>query len=261
MTAEDRRRIGNATGFTYDSAEANSIYNAAQVRLSRRFRRGMSANAFYQFGKSIDNASSFGQGGGTVAQDDRNLRAERSLSTFDRRQTLNLSYMLSSSAGRRGAGGVTTGFFPALMKDWTMTGNATIRSGAPFTAQVLGNRSDQGGTGSVGSGRADSTGLDIASSTGFFNPLAFTVPPSVRFGNAGRNTIPGPGFFSMSMSVGRSLHLKETRRSMDISLQANNVFNSVNISRIGTTVNAANFGWALDAATMRSLTANLRLRF
>ena len=261
LTAEERRRIGNAVGFTFDSSNGSSIFHSGQLRVSRRFRSGMSANAFYTYGKSIDNASTIGGGGGTVAQDDHNLRAERALSSFDRRHNLNLSYMVSSSAGRRGAGGVTNGLRAALMKDWTLTGSVNIRSGSPFTAQVLGNRSDQGGTGSVGSGRADATGLNVSDSIGFFNPLAFTIPPSGRYGNAGRNTIHGPGFFSMNMSLGRTLHFKETRRSVDIRMEASNLLNSVNISRIGATVNASNYGWALDASSMRSLSANLRFRF
>ena len=77
--------IGNASGFNYESSDGNSIYHAATARLTRRFRRGFSANGSYTFGKSIDNTSTFGGSGNTVAQDDRNLHLERGLSSFDRR--------------------------------------------------------------------------------------------------------------------------------------------------------------------------------
>ncbi|HET8547365.1 MAG TPA: TonB-dependent receptor, partial [Bryobacteraceae bacterium] len=77
LTAEQRRRIGNAVGFTFASSEANSIFHAAQVRVTRRMRRGLMLNAFYTFGKSIDNASSIGGVGNVVAQNDSDLSAER----------------------------------------------------------------------------------------------------------------------------------------------------------------------------------------
>ena len=261
LTAEQRRLIGNATGFTFDSSEGNSIFHSGSARLTRRFRRGVSANAYYSFGKSIDNASTFGGGGVTVAQNDKDLSAERGISSFDLRHTFSLFYMFSTASGRGGGGSVTRQVQNAFWKDWTLTGGVTIRSGSPFTAQVLGNRSDQGGTGSVGSGRADATGLPLYTGTGFFNLAAFTIPPPGRFGNAGRNTIRGPVFFSMNMSFGRTFRFKDNRRSVDLRAEASNVLNSVNITRIGTVVNAVTYGLPLNAAPMRSVSLNLRMRF
>ena len=63
LTAEERRQIDNAVGFTFDSSEGNSIYHAVQLRVIRRLRRGLSSNIFYTFSKSIDNASSIGGAG------------------------------------------------------------------------------------------------------------------------------------------------------------------------------------------------------
>jgi hypothetical protein len=261
LTAEQRRQIGNATGFTFESSEGDSIYHAAQVRLSRRFRRGISANALYTFSKSIDNASTFGGGGAVVAQDDKNLRAERGLSSFDRRQTLSVFYVLSSPASGSSSRLVAHGLVGHLVKDWTMSGGITAQSGSPFTATVLGNLSDSGGTGSVGSGRADATGLPVSLSGSFFNPAAFMLPPPGRFGNAARNTIPGPGSFSLNLALGRSIHLDENRHSLELRMETTNTLNTVNISRIGTTVNASNYDLALAAGSMRTVQASLRFRF
>lgn len=259
LTSEERRLIANALAFTFDSSEANSIYHAMQARLTRRFRRGISFNASYNYGKSIDNASSFsgGGGGGIVAQNDRDLRAERGLSSFDRRHSLNLSYVFTTSNRRGGSGLVHS----APLRDWTLAGNTILRSGSNFTAQVLGNRSDQGGTGAVGSGRADATGLPIDSGSGFFNPLAFAIPGAGLFGNASRNTIRGPSAFTMGASLGRSIPFGDTRRSIELRMEADNVFNSVNISRIGTVVNAINYGFPLDTGRMRTMQVNIRFRF
>jgi len=259
LTAEDRRLIANASGFTYESSEGNSIYHAGQVRVMRRFRQGFSANALYTWGRSIDNASTLGGGGAVVAQNDRDLAAERGLSSFDRRHTLNLFWMFSTGFGRRGGGGPIASH--VLLRNWNWTGGITTRSGGPFTATVLGNRSDAGGTGAAGSSRADATGLPVTATEGYFNLLAFALPPAGQYGNAGRNTIPGPGSFSVNTSLGRTISLGETRRSLDIRAEANNVFNHVSISRIGTTVNSSNYGLATAAGNMRTVSLSLRMRF
>ena len=67
----------------------------------------------------------------------------------------------------------------------------TANSGTPLTALVLGNRSDAGGSGVVGSARADATGSAVNSGGGYFNTDAFALPAADQYGNAARNTIPG----------------------------------------------------------------------
>ncbi len=261
LTAEERRLIGNAVGFTFDTSDGNSIYHAGQFRLSRRFRRGLSGNLMYTFAKSIDDASTLGGGGAVVVQDENNLRAERGVSSFDRRHTLSLGYVLSSPSTGSSDTLTSRGWYGKFMKNWTLSGNISYQSGSPFTAQVLGNRSDSGGTGVVGSARADATGLPLELAGAFFNPAAFTLPPSGQYGNASRNTIRGPGSFVLNTAVGRSFRLDESRHSLELRMESNNALNIMNVTRIGTTVNASNYGLALSAGQMRTMQASLRLRF
>ncbi len=240
LTAEQRRLIANASGFVFESSQGNSIYHAAQLRIARRFSRGLSVNGLYTFGKSIDNSSTFGGAGNTVAQDANNLRAERGLSSFDRRHTLTSSFVV-------------------MLHDWSLNGSVSLMTGTPLTARVLGNLADSSGTGSVGSGRADSTGLPIAGGE-FFDLAAFAIPPSGRYGDAGRNTIPGSSSFSLNSSFGRSFSLGDRRR-LEFRLDATNVTNHVNIGGIGTVVNSNTYGIALAAGAMRTLQGTVRFRF
>ena len=260
LTSEQRRQIGNAVGFTYDSSEGNSIFHAAQLRVIRRFRRGLSANMLYTFSKSIDNASTIGGAGNIVAQDDRNLAAERGLSVFDQRHNFTLSGTANSPFGENAMWLRDKSLLSTALRDWNISTSFVARSGRPFTARVLGNAADAAGTGAVGSGRADATGVDLYTGAGFFNPLAFTLPPSGRYGNAGRNTITGPGFAGLSASIGRSFAIAERRR-VEFRVSADNVTNHVNYTSIATVVNASNYGLATAVSQMRSVTASLRLRF
>ena len=260
LTAEERRRIGNAVGFTWDSSEGNSIYHGGQVRLMRRMARGVSANLLYVYSKSIDNASTLGGGGAVVAQNDKDLRAERGRSSFDQRHSLSLFYVIGSPVRDGGTVLASSRWLNRLLRNWSLSGGLTASSGTPLTARVLGNLADTGGTGAVGSGRADATGLPIHSDTGFFNLAAFTVPRPGAFGNAGRNTIDGPTRLALNLSLARTIQFGE-RRMLEFRVESQNFTNHVSYTRLGTVVNAADYGLPTATAPMRRITAQLRLRF
>jgi hypothetical protein len=255
-----QRQIADALGFTFESSDGDSIYHALQARLQRRFSKGMALNALYTFSKSIDNASTIGGGTAVVAQNEMDLAAERGLSSFDRRHTLSVFYILTSPVSE--TSGLLRGsrWATRLLKDWTLSGGVTAQSGLPFTARVLGNLGNTAGTGVVGSGRANATGQPVDTGSGFFNLAAFTLPPSGQFGNAGRNTIPGPGQLSLNLSFGRAFQLDERRR-LEIRAESQNFTNSVSYTAIATVVNASNYGLATAAQPMRTITLTARLRF
>jgi hypothetical protein len=256
------RRISDAIGFTFDSSNGDSIYHAAQARVTRRLQHGMAVYATYTFSKSIDDASTIGGGGVTVVQNPNDFSAERGLSSFDHRHTLSLTYLLSSPVGKNTPIPLN-GWAGKLLEDWTLSGNVTAQSGSPFTARVLGNQSNTGGTGSVGSGRAEATGIALEALLPgqFFNPLAFTIPVAGTLGNSGRNTIEGPGTFSLNLSLARSFKLKDDQHRIEARVDATNFTNHPGVTGIGTVVNAANFGYATSMQAMRTLSATVRLRF
>lgn len=260
LNSEQRRRIPNAVGFTYDASDGNSILHSGQVRIVRRFQGGLSMNLLYTYAKSIDNASTFGGGIGTLVQDDTNLRAERGLSSFDVRQTLSSSYAVLSPFGGDGAPIKLNPKLAILTKDWNFQGTINASSARWVTARVLGNRADAGGTGSVGNSRANATGLPVRNTDGSLNPAAFSVPLAGQFGNAARNTIPLPAQLTLDLSVGRTF-LLDDRRSLEFRAESSNFANIVNITGIGSIVNASNFGVATGAAPMRTHNLMLRLRF
>lgn len=254
-------QIGRAVGFTFDSSVGDSIYHALQLRVNRRFSGGISMQAFYTFSKSIDNASTFGGAGATVAQNWLDLRAERGLSSFDRRHAFTWNWVYTSPFGTATSRVSGTSAAGRLLRDWQLSGGLTAETGTPLTARVLGNTARLAQTGGVGSGRAEATGESLASSVGFFNLDAFTAPPPGEFGNAGRNTIPGPGLISLNAAFGRSFQFGESRRRLELRLEANNVLNQVNYTNVNTVVGAINYGAPISASGTRTLSAVLRFRF
>jgi len=256
----ERNQLGDAVGFTYDEPVGNSIFNALQIRAVRRFNHGLSFNAFYQFAKSIDDSSTFGGAGNTVAQNWLDIAAERGLSSFDVRHELQTSFVWTSPVAAPGSRIAADSKVGRLLKDWQLSGAITLQTGNPLTARVLGNTQQLAQTGGIGSGRAEATGEPIESGTGFFNLDAFTTPPPGQYGDAGRNTIPGPGTFGLNLAFARSFTLSERRR-LEFRVESNNVLNHVNYTNLYTVVNAIDYGLPSAAGATRTLDAVVRFRF
>jgi hypothetical protein len=261
LTAENNLQIANAGIFTYEASWGNSIYHAGQFRLTRRFRRGLSTNFLYTFSKSIDDSSTFGGGVNTVAQNYLDISAERGLSSFDRRHVMTGNFTWTSPVDAARSGFLSKpAWLAQLLKDWTLMGALTLESGTPLTAQISGNQADVAGTGSVGSGRAEATGQPVENGSGFFNLNAFTNPPPGEFGDAGRNTIPGPWTFALNGSFRRTFTVGERKRIV-IGIDGTNLTNHVSYTGVNTVVGALNYGVATAAAGMRTLTASFRYNF
>lgn len=268
-SAQGNLSLHNAQQFTYETSGATSIYQGLQVILRRQFHNGFSMNAYYTFSKSIDDAASVGGSGtNTVAQNTFDLAAERGLSVFDVRHRLLINHTYEFPFGQRkrflSHGGPVAGVFG----DWRLSGVASIQSGTPLTASVRGNQSSGGGIGAYFSGRAEATGLPVSlpasqrSTLDYFNTAAFTLPPAGEFGNAGRNTIEGPGSINFNMALGRILTISETKGlRLDFRFEANNIFNHPNYAGVAAIVDATNYGRVTSVGGMRTLDFAMRLRF
>jgi hypothetical protein len=233
------------------------------VRLRRRMHNGISIGGTYVFSKSIDNASSIGSGAVVVAQNDLDLAAERGLSSFDQRHRLTADYVVELPFGTGKAYLNSPGPLSKIFGDWTWTGDFTIASGTPFTARVVGDIADVA-RGVNGTLRANYNGLPIQLSDPtvqeWFNTAAFTQPPLGSFGDAGRNTIIGPGSVVFDMALSKNIPLKDMM-GLEIRAEALNVFNHANFSAIDTTVNSPTFGQVISVGNMRRMQFSTRFRF
>jgi hypothetical protein len=260
-------------GFEYLASNGNSIRHALDLTLRRRLHSGLTASLQYRFSKSIDNDAALATGGYVmdnvsgfsasapslaVAQNWLNLRAERSLSSFDQRNVLNATAQYTTGMGTSG-GTLLSGWKGALFKEWTFVTTIAAGSGMPETPIYL---TTVQGTGFTGSVRADYTGAPVYSAPAglFLNPSAYTAPLPGQWGNAGRNSITGPSQFSLNASLGRTFRLKD-RFNLDLRFDSTNALNHVAYMAWNTTVNNAQFGLPVAANTMRAVETTLRLRF
>ena len=82
----------------------------------------------------------------------------------------------------------------------------------------------------------------------WFNPLAFGAPAPYTFGNAGRNTVYGPGMQTLDFAVARTVTVTETDR-FQLRLEAFNSLNKVNLGTPNRFVNTAQFGTITESST------------
>jgi hypothetical protein len=242
------------SGYTYETSNGNNTYNSVIFQLQRRFRSGFSGNINYVFSKAIDDSAQIAS---VVAQNWLDLDAERARSSGIRTQTVSIQSQYSTGVGTRG-GTLLKGWKGTLVKDWTVSTNITIGSGLPLTATVPATVK---GTGVSGSERPNLTGVSIYGAPGVnLNPAAFIAPAAGTWGSLGRNTLIGPGQFSLNGQASRTIRIGE-RRSADLQFQANNLLNHVTFPTWNTTVGSTQFGLPTVANGMRVIQATLRFRF
>jgi len=246
------------SNFVYEVSGGNSNLQAISGQLQRRFRSGISANAVYTLAHSIDNGMAGGRGAaGLLAQDWMNLDLERGNSNLVRRQTLSLNWQYSTGVGTRG-GTLVNGWKGQLIKNWTVTGNMTIASGAFLSPNVT-NLFDSGSSINA-TYRADVVPGEPLYIGGHPNPAAFSKPPNGQWGDAGRDILEGPMTFGLNAQFGRIFRFDE-RRSMDVRFDATNILNHVNYGSFITNVGTTQFGYFTNPNQMRQFSVVVRFRF
>ena len=247
------------SGFLIETSNGNSSREQGQLQVRRRLRNGITASAMYTFSKSIDDAGLGGGTGGLVAQNWLDLAAERGLSTFDQRHLLNLTAQYSSGVGI-GGGTLLGGWRGAMMKDWTVTTAINVGSGLPLSPSCI--RCFLTGSTNTGTVRPEYTGLDLyAAQPGMYlNSLAYITPLAGQWGNAGRDSITGPGQFSLNASMARTFRIND-RFNTDLRFDSTNALNHIVFGAWNTQFGSSQFGFPVNPNNMRAVKVTLRLRF
>jgi hypothetical protein len=211
-------------------------------------RNNMSFQLSYTYTKSIDDS--------VTALNPLDIQAERANSSGVRRNQVSFTLLLESPVDQRKGFLANKGFLTKALKNWTLQTPVSWGSGLPLTATVVG---DIAGIGTTATERAQATGLPVTSGPGFFNTAAFAIPLAGTFGNAGRNTIPGPDSFSMNANMSRTFQLKE-RKSLEIQINSTNILNHPVPTSFGTQVGTSTYGILTGVNGMRTVQGTIRFR-
>ena len=268
-------------GFVYRTSFGNSSREAGHLQLRRRLRSGLAATIDYTYAKALDDDAQVGAQGHTptdnsstgpssifeptapalpaaIAQNWLNLKSERGLSNFDQRHLVKAQVQYTTGMG---LGGETllSGWRGTLFKEWTGITQISAGSGLPQTPIYL---AAVPGTAYTNTIRPDPTGLPLHAASGgyFLNAAAYAAPAPGQWGTARRNSITGPGQFSLDASLARSFRLR-SRFYLDVRVDSTNLLNHATYTAWNTVVNGTTFGLPSAVSPMRSMQITSRVRF
>jgi hypothetical protein len=234
----------------------SSNYNALQIQGNKRFTSTYSLLASYTYSRALD----YGQFGTSTNQ--YNARQDYGLSDFSRKHVLTVAHTLELPIGKgrrylKTAGGLTE----TILGGWNFRGITSYNTGLPFSPS-LNNTSTLNSDQSL---RPDAIGDPSFGVTrtrnAWFNPLAYSVPGLYLFGNAGRNSLRGPGVFTADWSLDKRFRIKE-QSSLEFRWE---VFNALNWSNLANPVNAVDSAAAgliqSIALPMRNMQFGLQFTF
>jgi hypothetical protein len=235
----------------------NSSYHALQAKLQKRAAKGLDFLITYTYSKAMANSET-----GGAFSNNLNWWQDHGPANYDRTHTLTISHtwQLPYGRGRRWGSGIGRAM-DVMLGGWDFSGISRFESGLPFSvfsdgpnlyADFNSIRPDQ-----VGDPHVSNPSANL-----WFNPAAFIVPQAVgRNGDVHHNSLRGPRFGQMDLSLGKVFRITETK-SLEFKWENYNALNHVNLANPNSYIgDPQNVGKIYAAADMRQMQFGLHLRF
>jgi hypothetical protein len=243
-------KFGLTQSITDSSTKGSNNYHALQAKLDKRFSAGFSLLASYTWSKTINNSQGLLLNG----------RLNRGLADWDRAHVVSIghTWLLPFGTGQ----GLTRQVFGG----WEWTGITQFQSGFPFSPAMTNNAS----LNADASLRPDIIpGADPYAVPGgqnrdvWFNIAAYQGPPLYTFGNAGRNSLRGPGFINADWALHKRFAVGE-EKDLTLRWEVYNVLNRTNLANPNGAIDAGpgNAGRITSIfSPMRQMQLGLRFDF
>jgi hypothetical protein len=257
-----------------DPPMGNSTYHSLQVRVEKRFSKGLQLLGTYVFSKSLDNTSvacgcTTWLGGATSLQDPNKRFLERSASQFDIPHVLQFSYVYQLPLGRgKQFGNGMNSVLDAVVGGWQTNGIWRFDNGMPMSLSVNNSRPLP----TYGSQRPNllhalqrNNGSDWLNQY-FANPQDAVQPDAFTVGNAPRevSTVRVPGTATTALSLFKQFSLSALREGsfLEFRAEAFNALNHPQFSGPNLTVGSSAFGKVTSQAnSARQMQMGLKLYF
>jgi hypothetical protein len=199
--------------------------DAGHIRIEKRASFGLTLTAYYEISKQVDNYS-----GPYGNQELFNLRDDWSVSAYNTPQYLTLSYVYEFPFGPNQPLLNISGIGSALVRGWSLSGNAYWNDGTPLSPHPeFNNTGDILSTLNVNVVPGVNPHVATPGPSEWYNPSAFEQPPDFTAGNASRTItgLLGPGYDSLDVSLGKRLPLGG-ERAVEFNATALDVLNHAN---------------------------------
>jgi len=233
-----------------------SSYNAAYVKLEKRFSGGLSFLTHYTLGKALDYSSQVNE----TTRDFYHPKLSKGRSLFDIRDRIVFSatYELPVGPGKRYFSSKSVA--GQVLGNWQINSIITLQGGFPYFVTVSGDVCNCGASSQTANQVGDPRSGFTQSRLEWFNTAAFTLPSSGTFGTSGRNILSGPWQDTVDLSLFKILGIRENIR-LQIRGEFFNAINRVNFGLPGSTVGTPTYGVITSAANARIIQLALRFAF
>jgi hypothetical protein len=205
-------------------------------------------------------------------QDYNNLRADRSIESFDVPQRLVLNYTAALPFGKgQKVLGDANRTVSAIVSGWKVSGITSFQSGFPVAMAAATNAlASNYGAGTIRPNYVAGCNRTIGGSAGsrvtngeWFNTACFQQPGPFSFGNEGRvdSTIRSQGVDNWDLSVARDVAIRE-RLHLSFEGEFLNAFNRIQFGSPGSQLGSTTFGVVTSQSNNpRQIQFALRLSF
>jgi hypothetical protein len=232
----------------------SSHYEGLLTSIEHRFARQYTLLANYTWSKCMGIAPVTSLSTGVI-ENPYNVRADYGPCTYDSTHLFNASAIYMSQYGHGG-------LLSHLLSNWSFAPLFRYQSGLPVNPTTGKDNSLTG----VGLDRPDVVSTVAYTNVAhglryqYLNPNLFVANALGTFGNAGHNSLRGPGLFDIDLAVSRQFPVKE-RFSLQVRAEAFNVLNHPNFGSPNANVSSSSFGQITSASDPRILQGSIKLVF
>jgi hypothetical protein len=224
--------VPNITQINQRSGDAESWYDALQLKVDKRFAQGFQALVSYTFSRTEDTAF--------ILHPAFETRAKATGKAIDIPHNLVVSwtYELPFGGGKRfGAG--ASGVVQKIVEGWSVNGITSYQSGEPLNIRLA---TSQLNTGTDNWPNQTCSDVPIIGDvTQWFDTSCFAAPPLHEFGDYEIGAVRGPTFFNTDFGIFKRTGVGASRM-IELRVEVFNLFNKALFSNPNDRVGNANFG-------------------
>jgi len=223
-------KFGRTTATELLTPIGRNNYDSLQATLQRRMAHGVTVNMSYTWSKVIGICCDDLSDGYPRVLALQYMALNRALMPYDRTHNFTTSFVAEFPFGK-GKKWASGGAAAKLLGGWQVNGLLASYSGLPFSVSAAGTSLNL----PQSTQRANQVKSNVAILGGagpnqsYFDPLAFAAVTTPTFGNAGYDSLRGPGSFNIDSGVFREFAVTE-RWKVQFRAEALNVTNTPHFS-------------------------------
>jgi outer membrane receptor protein involved in Fe transport len=212
----------------YHEPEMRSNYNSLQLHAEKRFHQGLYLLSNFTWAKSLDDGT-FGPGDGNGNQFCYSCNYGPSGAVRPWTWISAANWELPFGHGRAYANSLSRGG-DAVVGGWALSGVFNFESGLPFTPYYVNSPTVLNSPIYDRPNQVGDPNVAHPNRNEWYNPAAYADPAQYTFGNAGRNSLMGPGYGEVDLSLTKTFAITEGVR-LALKWDAFNALNHVNLAQ------------------------------